>query len=59
MELVKDIVIATHNPDKKKEIMIALGELGVNILFLDNFPTIEKLLEVYSSETHLRRLTND
>ena len=28
-------------------------------LFFDNFPTIEKLLEVYSSETHLRRLTND
>ena len=32
MELVKDIVIATHNPDKKKEILIALRELGVNIL---------------------------
>ena len=35
MTLVKEIVIATHNPDKKKEIMIALRELGVNILSLD------------------------
>ena len=49
MELVKDIVIATHNPDKKKEIMIALHELGVNILFLDNFPEIGEIEETGST----------
>ena len=49
MELVKDIVIATHNPDKKKEIMIALYELGVNILFLDNFPEIGEIEETGST----------
>ncbi len=49
MELVKDIVIATHNPDKKKEILIALRELGVNILFLDNFPEIGEIEETGST----------
>ena len=49
MELVKDIVIATHNSDKKKEIMIALHELGVNILFLDNFPEIGEIEETGST----------
>ena len=49
MELVKDIVIATHNPDKKKEIIIALHELGVNILFLDNFPEIGEIEETGST----------
>ena len=49
MELVKDIVIATHNPDKKKEIMIALHELGVNILFLVNFPEIGEIEETGST----------
>lgn len=49
MELVKDIVIATHNPDKKKEILISLRELGVNILFLDNFPEIGEIEETGST----------
>ena len=49
MELVKDIVIATHNLDKKKEILIALRELGVNILFLDNFPEIGEIEETGST----------
>tara|TARA_B100001123_G_scaffold87322_1_gene100368 strand:+ start:244 stop:846 length:603 start_codon:yes stop_codon:yes gene_type:complete len=49
MELVKDIVIATHNPDKKKEIMVALHELGVNILFLDNYPEIGEIEETGST----------
>ena len=49
MELVKDIIIATHNPDKKKEILIALRELGVNILFLDNFPEIGEIEETGST----------
>ena len=49
MELVKDILIATHNPDKKKEIIIALQELGVNILSLDNFPEIGEIEETGST----------
>lgn len=49
MTLVKEIVIATHNPDKKKEIMIALRELGVNILSLDNFPEIGEIEETGST----------
>ena len=49
MELVKDIVIATHNPDKKKEILISLRELGVKILFLDNFPEIGEIEETGST----------
>ena len=49
MTLVKEIVIATHNPDKKKEIMIALCELGVNILSLDSFPEIGEIEETGST----------
>ena len=49
MELVKDIVIATHNPDKKKEIMIVLHELEVNLLSLDNFPEIGEIEETGST----------
>ena len=49
MTLVKEIVIATHNPDKKKEIMIALLELGVNILSLDSFPEIGEIEETGST----------
>lgn len=49
MTLVKEIVIATHNPDKKKEIMIALRELGVNILSLDSFPEIGEIEEAGST----------
>ena len=49
MTLVKEIVIATHNPDKKKEIMIALRDLGVNILSLDSFPEIGEIEETGST----------
>jgi XTP/dITP diphosphohydrolase len=49
MILDKEIVLATHNPDKKKEIMIALRELGVNILSLDNFPEIGEIEETGST----------
>ena len=49
MELVKKIVIATHNPDKKKEMLIALNDLGVNILSLDNFPEIDEIEETVST----------
>ena len=49
MTLVKEIVIATHNPDKEKEIMTALRELGVNILSLDSFPEIGEIEETGST----------
>ena len=49
MKLVKDIVIATHNPDKKKEMLIELSDLGVNILSLDNFPEIGEIEETGST----------
>ena len=49
MILDKEIVLATHNPDKKKEIMIALREIGVNILSLDNFPEIGEIEETGST----------
>ena len=49
MILDKEIVLATHNPDKKKEIMIALRELGGNILSLDNFPEIGEIEETGST----------
>ena len=49
MKIVKNIVIATHNPDKKKEMLIALNDLGVNILSLDNFPEIGEIEETGST----------
>ena len=49
MKIVKDIVIATHNPDKKKEMLIALNDLEVNILSLDNFPEIGEIEETGST----------
>ena len=49
MKIVKDIVIATHNPDKKKEILIALNDIEVNILSLDNFPKIGEFEETGST----------
>ena len=35
---MKEIIIATHNNDKKSEMMYALRNLKVKILSLDNFP---------------------
>ena len=49
MELIKEIVIATHNPYKKKEMVVALCDLGVNILTLDNFPEIGEIEETGST----------
>ena len=49
MEIIKEIVIATHNPDKKKEMVVALCDLGVNILTLDNFPKIGEIEETGST----------
>jgi len=49
MQIIKEIVIATHNPDKKKEMVVALCDLGVNILTLDNFPEIGEIEETGST----------
>ena len=49
MQIIKEIVIATHNPDKKKEMIVALCDLGVNILTLDNFPEIGEIEETGST----------
>ena len=49
MEIIKEIVIATHNPDKKKEMVVALCDLGVDILTLDNFPEIGEIEETGST----------
>ena len=49
MEIIKEIVVATHNPDKKKEMVVALCDLGVNILTLDNFPEIGEIEETGST----------
>ena len=42
---MKEIIIATHNNDKKSEMMYALRDLKVKILFLDNFPEIGEIEE--------------
>ena len=49
MEIIKEIVIATHNPDKKKEMVVALCDLDINILTLDNFPEIGEIEETGST----------
>ncbi len=49
MELIKEIVIATHNSDKKKEIIFALQDLDIKILSLDNFPKIGEIEETGST----------
>ena len=49
MELIKEIVIATHNSDKKKEIVFALQDLDIKILSLDNFPKIGEIEETGST----------
>ena len=42
---MKEIIIATHNNDKKLEMMYALRNLKVKILSLDNFPEIGHIEE--------------
>ncbi len=39
------IVLATHNKDKCKEMMGALSSLDVELLTLDQFPQIQKIIE--------------
>jgi len=42
---IKEIVLATHNEDKKSEMEYALRHLKVKILSLDNFPEIGEIDE--------------
>ena len=49
MALIKEIVIATHNSDKIKEIVFALKNLDIKILSLDNFPKIGEIEETGST----------
>ena len=42
---IKEIVLATHNKDKKSEMEYALRNLKVKILSLDNFPEIGEIDE--------------
>ena len=39
------IILATHNPDKRKEMMVALADLNVEILSLVDFPQVGEIIE--------------
>jgi XTP/dITP diphosphohydrolase len=39
------IILATHNPDKRKEMMAALADLNVEILCLLDFPQVGEIIE--------------
>ena len=40
-----DIVLATHNKDKQVELSKSLNSKDVNILFLEDFPEIDEIIE--------------
>ena len=40
-----DIILATHNRDKQKELSKSLNSKGVNILSLQDFPEIGEIVE--------------
>ena len=42
---IKELIIATHNNDKKTEMQYALKDLEVKILSLDSFPEISEIEE--------------
>lgn len=46
---MKDLVIATNNPDKKRELKKLLRGLGIKVLSLDRFPGCPKVRETGSS----------
>ena len=48
MELIKEIVIATHNSDKKRD-YIRSSRFRYKILSLDNFPKIGEIEETGST----------
>ena len=39
------IILATHNRDKRKEMMAALADLNVDLLSLENFPQVGEIIE--------------
>ena len=43
------IVLATHNPDKFKEMFAILNNFAIDLLSLDNFPKIGEIIEDGSS----------
>ena len=45
MSRLKKLVLATHNPDKKKEMKAAFGRQGLIVLSLDNFPEVGEIEE--------------
>ena len=45
MAVLKTIVIATHNQDKRRELQNALSEIPSTILSLNDFPDIGKIEE--------------
>ena len=45
MSRLKKLVLATHNPDKKKEMKVAFGRQGLIVLSLDNFPEVGEIEE--------------
>ena len=42
---MKQLLLATHNPDKTKEFQSMLGDLGVEVVTLDAFPSIGPIAE--------------
>ena len=42
---MKQLLLATHNPDKAKEFQSMLGDLGVEVVTLDAFPSIGPIAE--------------
>jgi len=42
---MKQLVLATHNRDKAREISALLSDLGVEVLTLDAFPQIGPIVE--------------
>ncbi len=42
---IMKIILATHNADKRKEMMAALADLNVDILSLKDFPQVGEIIE--------------
>ena len=43
--MIKQIILATHNSDKQKELEIGFSDLGIEVLTLQNFPEIGEIIE--------------
>ena len=43
--MLKQIILATHNQDKQKELEMGFSDLGVKILTLQDFPEIGEIIE--------------